>query len=94
MRLIDADALHINITCGRMNGKMEFADAVKAMINNAPTVDAIPVTFIKEQLENLQGIADNEFIESGGYFGICNHKLWALEDLLNHWAEREEHETN
>ena len=43
MRLIDADALHINITCGRMNGKKEFADAVKAMIDHAPTVDAVPV---------------------------------------------------
>ena len=55
MRLIDADAdaLHINIIGGRMDGKMAFADAVKAMISDAPTVDAIPVAFIESEKQRV-----------------------------------------
>ena len=64
--------------------------AFKFDIADAPTVEAIPVSFINEQIEKLQGIADYEFIESGGYLGECNHELRALQDLLKHWKGRKE----
>ena len=74
MRIIDADALHINIIGGRMNGKIEFADAVKAMINDAPTVDAIPVSWIKEN-KNLARTV-----------GAWQYELF-LDTLLKDWEE-------
>ena len=82
MRMIDADRL--------LQGYEDHDFIDTHIIWNAPTVDAIPVSFINEQIENLQGIADYEFIESGGYLGECNHELRALQDLLKHWAERKE----
>ena len=69
---------------------LQEVGAFIGLMINAPTVDAIPVSFINEQIENLQGIADYEFIESGGYIGTCNHELGALQDLLKHWTERKE----
>ena len=82
MRLIDADAL--------LKHRTDHDMISTHLIYNAPTVEAIPVSFINEQIEKLQGIADYEFIESGGYLGECNHELRALQDLLKHWAERKE----
>ena len=44
MRLVDVDMLDVlTIIGGRMDGKVEFAKAVNEMIQNAPTVDAVPV---------------------------------------------------
>ena len=82
VRLIDADRL--------LQGYEDHDFIDTHIVWNAPTVDAIPVSFINEQIENLQGIADYEFIASGGYVGACNHELGALQDLLKHWAERKE----
>ena len=48
MRLIDADAIHIEAYGGRMNGKTALADAVEEMIKSAPTVDAVPVIRCKD----------------------------------------------
>lgn len=88
MRLIDADALKIRDISPSY---WQVVDGVTEYdIEKAPTVDAVPVSFINEQIEKLQGLADYEFIESGGYLGECNHELRALQDLLKHWAERKE----
>ena len=88
MRLIDADEIrwsdHYDSDGNLSKYKVAYSDEMP------PTVDAIPVSFIKEQIENLQGIADYEFIASGGYVGTCNHELGALQDLLKHWTERKE----
>ena len=80
MRLIDADAL--------LKHRTDHDMISTHLIYNAPTVEAIPVSFINEQIEKLQGIADYEFIESGGYLGECNHELRALQDLLKHFVLR------
>lgn len=48
MRLIDADSIHIDITGGRMNGKVEFAKAIEEAIKDAPIIEAIPVEWIEE----------------------------------------------
>lgn len=48
-RLIDADALDVlTVIGGRMDGKVEFAKAVNEMIQNAPTIDAVPTEFVME----------------------------------------------
>ena len=104
MRLIDADALSKALddrvdainenrrkgatlpTIAWFSGMASAENIVEAQ----PTVDAIPVSFIKEQIDKLQGLADYEFIESGGYLGECNHELRALQDLLKHWKGRKE----
>ena len=56
-RLIDADALFINL-----DGMMAVSptgyihgDTVADMISDAPTVDAIPVEWIKEKISNNKG---------------------------------------
>lgn len=49
-RLIDANALpELYIIAGRMNGLEIVAKAINEMIQNAPTIDAIPISFIEEQ---------------------------------------------
>ena len=83
VRMIDADALHINIIGGRMNGKIEFANAVKAMINDAPTVDAIPVVWIKEWVEEIKDHPAYTEKEKT----LC---IEEFEDMLGAWAERKE----
>ena len=63
MRLIDADALDVlTIIGGRMNGKAEFAKAVNEMIQNAPTIDAVPV-----QCKDCKYFADR-FVYEGKSF--------------------------
>ena len=75
MRLIDADALLINLEgmmavspTGYIHG-----DTVADMISDAPTVDAIPVEWIKEKISNNKGFYNS-----------------SLRRLLDEWAERKE----
>lgn len=79
MRLIDADAIHINITGGRMNGKVEFAKAIEEAIKEAPTIEAVPISFILEQIELLEKL---ESVWSAG----------TLRDLVLDWQKQEEAE--
>ena len=63
MRPIDADALDVlTIIGGRMNGKVEFAKTVNEMIQNAPTIDAVPVIRCKDCKYR-----DNDFCTGRGY---------------------------
>ena len=83
MKLIDADALFINL-----DGMMAVSptgyihgDTVADMISDAPTVDAIPIEFIRERMKC--------YYENGytAEFGAC------LEALIEDWrkeAERKE----
>lgn len=74
-RLIDADALFINL-----DGMMEVSptgyihgDTVADMISDAPTVEAIPVEFIKSEIKENKGFYNSN-----------------LRRLLDAWAERKE----
>ena len=86
MRIIDADALHINIIGGRMNGKIEFANAVKAMINDAPTVDAVPVIRCKDCA--LWNDTDSEHLV--GYCTEGDGEKITFRNEWCCWAERKE----
>ena len=79
MRLIDADELFVNL-----DGMMAVSptgyihgDTVADMIGDAPTVDAIPISFIEGVIELSQKVGADHHVES-------------LEILLRDWAERKE----
>ena len=63
MRLIDVDAIHISITGGRMNGKVEFAKAIEEAIKEAPTIEAITVEWIDHYREKCLAIEDDAIRE-------------------------------
>ena len=78
MRLIDADALFINL-----DGMMEVSptgyihgDTVADMISDAPTVDAVPVEWIENYLRNYRYMApiEKNFVR----------------EMIKAWAERKE----
>lgn len=96
MRLIDADALRKQLAIIAIDNfsiaddYQRFIDALKCAddeIENAPTVDAVPVSFINEMIKRFRDIADYAFDENGGYFDSSHYELWALEMLLTEWRE-------
>ena len=50
-RLIDANELRMSIILPRCGAKTIIGDAIQKMIDSAPTVDAIPISFIEEQVK-------------------------------------------
>ena len=86
MRLIDADALDVlTIIGGRMDGKVKFAKAVNEMIQNAPTVDAVPVIRCKDCKHSEPWYADKRrcFLWSDAGIDV-------FEDGFCNYAERKE----
>ena len=88
MRLIDADAMridfdkyveHIRLIKKGRKQKTEIAILLdcKGAIDNAPTVDAIPIEWIEETMRLAESVGAKEYAEH-------------LEVLLADWAEREE----
>lgn len=76
MRLIDTDTLDVlTIIGGRMNGKMEFVKAINEIIQNAPTVDAIPVEWIRKYTK------ENRLYQSDDF------DLY-IDDMIADWMER------
>ena len=98
-RLIDADKLddfkfrsaseRMDLSTDYMAGWNEAIDYIQV---NAPTVEAIPISFIEEMKQKFGNQIDE-------YGGIAEHEEWvdnivvrlnALDQLLNEWAERKE----
>lgn len=50
MRLVDADALESETCCGCKNYEHKYANCIDCALANAPTIDAIPVEWLKTQL--------------------------------------------
>lgn len=105
MRLIDVEKLKQYIDdckfCEKcdMKGFMcnedcELPDCVtpqwERVLNEQPTVEAVPISFIEKRIEQLKNHADYEFEANGGYVGGSQYRQWELECLLNVWAERKE----
>ena len=85
MRMIDADELFINLDgimavspTGYIHG-----DTVADMISDAPTVDAIPVVWIKEWVEEIKDHPAYTEEEKT----LC---IEEFEDMLGAWAERKD----
>ena len=84
MRLIDAEALIAEYD------KIHEGEAGKArkLMEDAPTVEAIPIEFIKEKSKEYQSIAE-------ACKDVANRRWWAsrsnsLDWLISDWAERKE----
>ena len=102
-RLIDADALietlgelkqspwyNNNLNpCWRPDAK-ECMEVIEYFIGKEPTVNAVPVTFIKDRIEELSEIAEYEFMANGGYIGGVEYELWGLQKLIDAWEKRKE----
>lgn len=84
MRLIDADSIPWLV-----EGVGEIPVITKDEIDEMPTVDAIPISFIEKRIEQLKKHADYEFEENGGYAGGSQYRQWELECLLDAWMKRE-----
>lgn len=106
MRLIDADKLESYGTtvpkeCNAEDYLCGARDVLES-IDSLPTVDAIPIEWIKNRIDHINGIID----ERGGmliaYKEVARgtaksmidkamlNELWVLESMLTIWKEREE----
>lgn len=77
MVLIDRDALP--------KGRVEWED-----IAEAPTVDAVPVSFIQQRIDELAELAEYELESSGGYTGKAHTQMYELRRLINYWKAEQE----
>ena len=89
-RLIDANELRMSIILPRCGAKTIIGDAIQKMIDSAPTVDAIPVSFIqelierdKQLIEEYVGKPDFEVIVDGLVERAVNY-----EALIEKWREK------
>ena len=77
MRLIDADILlgYVNkYDTGQPIGK-----ALRAMLEKSPTVDAVPIEWIEEQIR--------ESYDASTEYDGCYDYAWALSELVKRWRE-------
>lgn len=85
-RLIDADSLEAD--CNIYD--CWDAQIVKEWLNDQPTVEAIPIEFVKGELKHLKYMlftADPDDVDS---IWDLKAKIEALEDLLKEWEEKNE----
>ena len=90
MRLIDADKLIGKYGEWYTEEGFEegFIGTLKQLLDEQPTVDAIPVQFIQDRIDHLQDLADYEFEANGGYIGQVCFEKDALTNLLEDWEKQ------
>lgn len=85
MRLIDADKLNI------YDVSPAYGTCVMGVteedIDEAPTVEAVPVQFIQQRIDHLHELAEYEFEYNGGYVGATHIAWHELEKILIDWKE-------
>lgn len=81
MRLINADELTPTITQWNPSALIEESYYHEEQIINAPTVDAIPVKWIKEWVDKY-----------AGYTGYTSYLL-SIVEMLDDWRKENESET-
>ena len=100
MALIDRDtvkqelekAMERNLAIFRGTGKadarvlMSLQYAI-AKLDSAPTVDAVPVSYIQQRIDHLHELAEYEFEYNGGYIGATHIAWHELEKILIEWEE-------
>jgi hypothetical protein len=85
MQLIDKEKLLKTIPSEEMVARMA--------VMSAPTVDAVPVSYIQQRIDRLRLLAEYEAEANGGYIGRSSMALFELEELIKYWkAEREQNE--
>jgi len=100
MKLIDADKAERDIeelrksdwfnapylSKERKIGLSEAFDMIQSVcIKHAPTVDAVPVSYIQDRIYSLQSLAEYEMEANGGYVGKVHTEVYALRALINYW---------
>ena len=94
-RLIDADALknsideHVYLVNHGFNeseyGITQYG--IHQIIDDAPTIDAVPIEFIEKRIAELKKLNEYEFIANGGYTSPSDYEQWELERLIRDWKE-------
>ena len=77
MELIDRDKVLKTIPSEEMVARMA--------VMSAPTVDAVPVSYIQQRIDQLQDVADFALESNGGYNESANSSLYELKLLLSRW---------
>ena len=84
-RLIDANRLLTPGYTDMFDEPIHFVSFSREAIENAPTVDAIPVAFIEEKMRKYEELAYNSIPKiQQRYFD----KETALKSLINNWREK------
>ncbi len=88
-RLISADALMENHFSPSHRIALSYADKqwMRKIISEAPTVDAVPVEFIKGELERLKANRIDADSDDVDYAWDLKMKIEALSDLLGAWED-------
>lgn len=91
-RLIDADALlkELRKSCEyHAENSREFSLLQRDIIivQEQPTIDAVPIEFIEKRIAELKKLNEYEFIANGGYTSPSDYEQWELERLIRDWKE-------
>ena len=78
MNLIDRDKLLKTIPSEETVARMA--------VMSAPTVDAVPVSYIQDRIDSLQELKQYE-MEASGFIGQIHTEVYALRRLINYWKE-------
>lgn len=86
MRLIDADNLHLNLKVPSRNNAIvkAFENTVIDALDRQPTVEAIPIDFIKQTITDKRYILARASEKTAPYY---EHAVRALEMLLWEWGK-------
>lgn len=77
MRLIDADNIVV-YKGGRINGKTIFADMVKKILDQQPTVEAIPIDWINKHIdEKCEKTMEEDAFDKLAFLDYCEN-IFAL----------------
>ena len=79
MELIDREKLLKTIPSEEMVARMA--------VMSAPTVDAVPVSYIQKRIDRLRLLAEYEAEANGGYIGATHIAWHELEKILIEWKE-------
>ena len=63
-------------------------------VMSAPTVEAVPVSYIQQRIDRLRLLAEYEAEANGGYIGRSYMAKFELEELIKYWKkEREQNDS-
>ena len=94
-RYCDVDALYMELVKMKDFGELTAKKAIR-VVKNAPTVDAVPISFIEKKIESIR-----QYLEKhGGEIDIEEfvdrliYKAVAYERLIEEWREKNGTETD
>lgn len=86
MKLIDKRALMYQLhKQSQIDSKPRAIRRARRIVEECPTVDAIPVQFIQDRIDELAELAEYESEANGGYTGQAHTQMYELRRLINQW---------